>query len=272
MSDSHGPWGPERPPEEPPRRLVRRPPRRLGLVLWLGVLALTVGMVVGLAILLPGQTPGEQDIFRVLRLVGLAALVSSGLMAARRIDMAQAARHALAWAAILILLALLYQDRTDVLDMGRRLATVFAPAQPLVSHPTVTASNTSSQTSPSVVEVDIGRSDSGGFYATGEVNGAPVRFLVDTGSSEIVLSPQDASRVHLATGGEAKPAETANGVASGEEGNADSVAVGPLRLTSVPVFVNSAPMSVSLLGLTFLDRLDSYEVHGDRMILRGKQP
>jgi aspartyl protease family protein len=233
------------------------------------VLAFTVGLVVILALLLPGQTPGEQDAFRVLRLVGLAALVSSGLVGARRINMVRAARYALAWAGILILLALLYQDRADVVDLGRRLATAFAPAQPLV-RPVVTPSNTITQTSPSAVEVEIGRSDSGGFYAMGEVNGAPVRFLIDTGSSEIVLSPQDAARLSLTTVGEAKAAETANGVASGDEATADSVAVGPLRVASVPVFINRAPMSVSLLGLAFLDRLDSYEVHGDRMILRGK--
>ncbi|MGA2953743.1 MAG: TIGR02281 family clan AA aspartic protease [Caulobacteraceae bacterium] len=268
MSDSHGPWGPER-PTEPPRRPPPRPPLR-GAVLWLGLLAFTIGLVMALSLLLPGQTPGEQDVFQLVRLVGLAALVSSGLMAARRIHMVQAARYALTWGAILILLALLYQDRAGVLDLGRRLATAFAPAEPMVSRPVVTASN-STQTSPSPIEVQIGRSEGGGFYAMGQVNGEPVRFLIDTGSSEIVLSPQDAARVHLVANGEAKSAETANGVATGQEATADSVGVGPLRLTSVPVYVNSAPMNVSLLGLSFLDRLDSYEVHGDQIILRGKQ-
>jgi aspartyl protease family protein len=252
--------------------LAPRPPRRLGLLLWLGLLGFTVGVVVVLALLLPGQTPNEQDAFRLLRLVGLAALVSSGLMAARRIDMALAARYALAWAGILILLALLYQDRADVFDLGRRLAAALAPAQPMVNRPVITASNTSEtgQTSPSAIEVQIQKSDSGAFFATGEVNGAPVRFLIDTGSSEIVLSPQDAARVHLASGGVDKPAETANGVGAGIEVTADDVAVGPLRLNTVPVYVNKAPMDVSLLGLAFLNRLDSYEVHGDRMVLRGK--
>jgi aspartyl protease family protein len=267
MSDSHGPWGPEKPPD-PPRRPVRASPR-LGLALWLGLLALCVGLVVGLALLMPGQTPNGQDAFRVLRLVGLAALVSSGLVAARRINMAQAARYALAWAGILILLALLYQDRADVLDLGKRMASAFAPAQPIIVHPPVAPAQAAADTS-SAIEMQIGRSDSGGFYVMGEVNGEPVRFLIDTGSSEIVLSPEDAARAHLPTGGEAKPAETANGVASGSMATADSLAVGPLRLTSVPVFVNRAPISVSLLGLAFLDHLESYEVRGDRMVLRSK--
>jgi len=38
----------------------------------------------------------------------------------------------------------------------------------------------------------------------------------------------------------------------------------------VPMEVNQAPMSVSLLGMGFLKRLDSFEVHGDQMTFRWK--
>jgi aspartyl protease family protein len=271
MSDSQGPWGSEHTPDQgkaPVRRTTR-----LGLALWIGVLAGCVGLVAALSYFLPGRTPGAQDAFEITRLVGLAALVSSGLLAARQINMARAARYAVAWAAILVLLVLLYQDRGDVLSLGRRLAAAFEPSRPVTR--IVTADNasatTTTQATPAAMEVEIGKSDGGGFYADGQVNGEPVRFLIDTGSSAIVLSPQDASRVHLPTGGLETPAETANGVATGSEATAESVAVGPLKLTQVPVYVNSAPMSVSLLGLAFLNRLDSYEVHGDQMILKGKQ-
>ena len=48
----------------------------------------------------------------------------------------------------------------------------------------------------------------------------------------------------------------------------DSIAIGPIILDRVPASVNEAPMSTSLLGMTFLRQLDSYEVRGDLLILR----
>jgi aspartyl protease family protein len=106
----------------------------------------------------------------------------------------------------------------------------------------------------------------------GEVDGAPVRFVVDTGASDIVLSPQDAARAGLLPPSTkySRPSETANGVGYGAPMDVRSLEVGPIRLANVRVFVNQAPMSASLLGMTFLDRLDSFEVRGDQLFLRGR--
>ena len=107
----------------------------------------------------------------------------------------------------------------------------------------------------------------------GQVNGAPVRFMIDTGSTDIVLSPDDAGRVglHPADAAFSRPTETANGVGYGAAVTIDSLAAGPIRLTDVPVSINKAPMSTSLLGMPFLKRLDSFEVRGDQLFLRGRR-
>ena len=247
----HGPWGPERPPDPPARRLRVRP----GAWAWLALLAGAGVLVLVLTILVPGQTPGAQDNFEVMRLVGLAALVSSGLLTVRRIDLGKAARGAAAWAAILILLVLGYADRADIADIGERLRAALFPAFAVARSPH---------------EMVVGRSEGGAFYVMAEVNGAPVRFLIDTGASEIVLSPADAARAHVSTDGAPQPSETANGVGYGAVATVDSLAVGPIRMKDVPVAVNRAPMSVSLLGMSFLRQLDTFEVRGDEMILKGK--
>jgi aspartyl protease family protein len=116
----------------------------------------------------------------------------------------------------------------------------------------------------------VGRSDGGAFFVMAEVNGSPVRFLIDTGSSEIVLSPADAARAHVNSAGATLPSETANGVGYGAVATVDNLTVGPIRMRDVPVAVNRAPMSESLLGMSFLRRLESFEVRGDEMILKGK--
>ena len=56
----------------------------------------------------------------------------------------------------------------------------------------------------------------------------------------------------------------------GALGVVDSLEVGPIRLTRAPVEINRAPMSSSLLGMPFLKRLESFEVRGDQLILRGR--
>jgi len=251
MTDGHGPWGAERPPEPPLRRWKPKP----GLFLWLGLVAAAGVVVIALSVLVPGQTPGAQDNFEILRLLGLTALVSSGLVTLRRIDIGKAARHAATWLGILVLLVLGYADRDDARQVVLRLRGALFPAYAVADGPR---------------SVTVGRGEGGGFYVMGAVNGAPVRFLVDTGASDIVLSPADAARVHVTATGPSRPAETANGVGSGALATAASVSVGTIQLSDVPIAINQAPMSVSLLGMSFLKRLDSFEVRGDQLVLRAK--
>lgn len=246
-----GPWGPEQPPLPPRQRMQVRP----GAWVWLGLLASAGVLVLVLSILVPGQTPGEQDSFEVMRLLGLAALVSSGLLSVRRVDIGRAARGAAIWAAILIVLVLGYADRGDMADIGDKLRAALFPAFAVARSPH---------------EMVVGRSEGGAFFVMAQVNGEPVRFLIDTGSSEIVLSPADAARAHVSSAGAAMASETANGVGYGAVATADTLTVGPIRMSNVPVAVNRAPMSVSLLGMSFLRRLETFEVRGDQMILKGK--
>jgi aspartyl protease family protein len=208
-----------------------------------------------LSILVPGQAPGGQDDFAVMRLLGLAALVSSGLLTVRRIDLGRAVRWVAVWLAIIILLVIGYADRADFIDIGDKLRAALFPAFAVSRSPR---------------EMVVGRSDGGAFFVMAEVNGSPVRFLIDTGSSEIVLSPADAARAHVNSAGATLPSETANGVGYGAVATVDNLTVGPIRMRDVPVAVNRAPMSESLLGMSFLRRLESFEVRGDEMILKGK--
>jgi len=255
MSEFGGPWGGPRPtPPPPPKRAFR-----VGLILWLGLLAATGLAVFLLARLFPGQLASADDRMEALRLFGLLALVSSGLVAARRVNLGATARRIALWAAIFALGVIGYTFRDDALAVGLRLRSALIPGQPIAVAPR---------------SVVVGRAEDGAFYVMGQVNGAPVRFVIDTGASDILLSRADAQRAGLDTTALrfARPSETANGVGFSAAAHVASLAVGPIRLTDVPVQVNQAPMSASLLGMPFLRRLDSFEVRGDRLFLRGRAP
>jgi aspartyl protease family protein len=118
----------------------------------------------------------------------------------------------------------------------------------------------------------VTRSADGGFYILGQINGAPVRFVIDTGANGVLLSPDDAKRAGMDVDAlkYASPAETANGVAFMAPIILPQLEVGEMKLASVTAAVNKAPMSSSLLGMAFLRQLDSVEIHGDTLTLKWK--
>lgn len=109
----------------------------------------------------------------------------------------------------------------------------------------------------------------GHFLVDAEVNGTTITFLVDTGASSVVLSPQDARRVGL--GPErlrfTERFGTANGTVRAAPVELREIRIGQLAQRYVPASVNEAPMGVSLLGMSFLGRLESWSVESGRLAL-----
>jgi aspartyl protease family protein len=119
-------------------------------------------------------------------------------------------------------------------------------------------------------EMILSEGEGGNYFVFGAVNGIPMRFLIDTGASDIVLSPADAQRIGIDTQhlDYARAAETANGVGHGAAVRVASLTVGPIEMRDVPVSVNQAPMDSSLLGMAFLKRLRSFAFANGRLTLR----
>lgn len=113
-------------------------------------------------------------------------------------------------------------------------------------------------------------SASGHFTLEASIDGTPIDFMVDTGATTVVLSPADAARVGLHPDSLDYNAvfETGNGRAPVALVTLDRLSIGSLDLYDVPAAVITKPMSMSLLGMSALERLDGYEVDGDRMVLR----
>jgi aspartyl protease family protein len=117
--------------------------------------------------------------------------------------------------------------------------------------------------------IELRRADDGHFYARVQVNGTGVRFMVDTGATNLVLSQQDARRIGLAMGdlNYVLPTSTANGTVYGAGVVLERVELGGFVDTDVRAVVNGGRMSISLLGMTYLDRFRSFSVEGDRLLL-----
>jgi aspartyl protease family protein len=118
-------------------------------------------------------------------------------------------------------------------------------------------------------EIVLRRARDGHFHAEVGVNGHPVRFIVDTGATEIVLSRDDAAAAGIDTGAllYIGRARTANGIVRTAPVRLESLALGGRVDTGIRATVSEGDMGVSLLGMTYLERFSRIEIAGGEMRL-----
>jgi aspartyl protease family protein len=115
--------------------------------------------------------------------------------------------------------------------------------------------------------VTLAADTAGHFLSDGSVNGMPIRFLVDTGASMIALPGAEAERMGLDyRKGQRGFVQTAGGRVATYTVRLDTVRVGSIELAGVDAVVIEQGLSVALLGMTFLNRVDMRR-DGQTMIL-----
>jgi aspartyl protease family protein len=98
----------------------------------------------------------------------------------------------------------------------------------------------------------------------------PVKFLIDTGASDVVLSAKVASLL----GFEwellkfNKPYQTANGIVLGAPVLIKRIKIGTISVDNIRASINRSEMTLSLLGMSFLNRLRGFEVKQNILILK----
>jgi aspartyl protease family protein len=115
-------------------------------------------------------------------------------------------------------------------------------------------------------------SDSQGhFVSLGAINGASMRFLVDTGATMVSMDVEAARRAGVNyLQGERGFSTTANGVTPVYKVKLDTVQLGDITLNNVDGIVHtSSSLPVVLLGMSFLGRLQMRQ-EGDLMTLTRK--
>lgn len=251
MTNPGKPW--ERGPETP-----GAPRRRGRTVVALVVSAAAVALVAALIHAFPDALRTGDDWGQLVFLVGFLVLLATGASRLRAAPIMQHVTYVAVWAVVAAILALGWAYRGELHEAPQRLQLAFSSGGPVVvgEH-----------------EMAIPRSEGGHYVVEALVNGHPVRFVVDTGATDTVLSPEDARRVGIDLGALdfGLPAETANGVAYGAPYRG-TLEVGPMVVADFPMTINQAPMRRSLLGMSFLNRLESFEVRGDRLLLRWRDP
>ena len=246
---THDPWSREPPPPAPPPRS--------GLMVWLVIAAAIAALVLALARVFPEAGLNGGDWANVGYLVGIVLLLTAGASRLQHGALGQHLRHAAIWAGIVAVLALGAAYRDELAGVAGRVRLAFSGGTPVAL---------------SDQELAVPQNDAGAYVVTGKVNGQKVRFIVDTGATDTVLSPDDARRIGIPvdTLRYVRQSETANGVGRSAPYTAEQLEVGPVALQGFEMAVNQAPMSASLLGMSFLSRLESFEFRGRTLFLRPR--
>jgi aspartyl protease family protein len=110
----------------------------------------------------------------------------------------------------------------------------------------------------------------GHFWATAYVNGVPVKFLVDTGASLVALSERDARKIGLDTDNMDQNAEvrTAAGRVKASTAMIDKIEIDGVTVKNVQAVVIDKGLEHSLLGMSFLNRLDGWDVTPAAIVIR----
>jgi aspartyl protease family protein len=185
--------------------------------------------------------------------LALAAILALALFRGR---FSHVLRSLVIWAAIVLALLLAYTYRAELHEVGERVLAQFLPGRAISRGRTV----------------EIARGSGGSFGLAMQVNGARIPMVLDTGASSVVLT-QEAARaagLPLEILNYSVNVETANGRARAAPVMLDRVSIGTITERSVPALVaQGGALRSNLLGMSFLNRLQSWEVRGDKLLLRG---
>ena len=148
-------------------------------------------------------------------------------------------------------------------------ATVPVAAEPATA-PAKAVPAMASDANLSPGDAQVARGADGHYWAEAQVNGRPIRFLIDTGASFVALTRVDAEQLGLNPSSLVydAPVTTANGRTQAARVQLDYVAVSGARVEQVPAMVIADGLSTSLLGMSYLNRLSGFQATPTSLILR----
>lgn len=195
------------------------------------------------------------DKFNVIYYLIFITMISGGLIARFRGNISGGLKQGLIWVAAFIALILLYSFRNDLVMVKERILSELIPSRAII-------------TREGALEFKI--SSDGHFYINTLTNDKTVRFMLDTGASDIVIPPHIAELL----GFDIKKLKftriynTANGQGRGAPIIIKTIQIGNFNFHDVRASVNEAEMDSPLLGMSFLEKLSSYEVKNGVLLLR----
>jgi aspartyl protease family protein len=223
--------------------------------IWLAII-LALGVAVGSRNSELWNRLNEHDLASLITSGIWAAVVGGAVMVIFRNQLSKALTAALVWAAIAVALLVGYTYRSDLRAIADRVMAEVVPGWVAQKG--------------NVVEIARGRA--GDFSVRAQVNGARVSMMLDSGASAVVLTQEaaKAAGLPLEVLQYTTNVDTANGRTRAAPVTLDRITIGDIVERSVPALIaQPGTLRTNLLGMSFLNRLESWEVRGDQLLLRA---
>jgi aspartyl protease family protein len=183
--------------------------------------------------------------------VCVSLLVSS--LAARRLPLGYVAKAGLAWIAIFATLFAIFSFRFEFIGIWERVKADI--------------SGTAGQ-NISGEAIELRRQDDGHYWLMVNINGKPVRFMVDSGATMTAINATTAREAGVEADGYPIILGTANGRIAAKRGVVRLLSVGPHSIENHQVVVSERFGEVNVLGMNFLNSMQSWRVEANMMVLR----
>jgi aspartyl protease family protein len=225
--------------------------------------SLVFGIAVSLAALIASNDQDaianllRHDIGALALKIALVVFAGGLVLVMFRERLSKALEAMLFWAAIGLLLVVGYSYRFELHDVADRVIAELMPGH-------VTSRGH---------DAEVVRGHGGDFAVAAHITGARVPMGFDTGASSVVLTQEAAKAAGLPIEvlDYSVNVDTANGRTRAAPVTLDRLAVGKVTEREVPALVaQRGQLKSNLLGMSFLNRLESWEVRGDRLRLRGQ--
>lgn len=185
--------------------------------------------------------------------VCVVLLISS--LAARRLPLGYVAKAGLAWIAIFAALFAIFSFRFEFISIWERVKTDISGAA---------GQSISGET------IELRRRDDGHYWLQVNINGKPVRFMIDSGATITAINATTANETGVEVDANGYPIilGTANGRVAAKRGIVRSLAFGPHRIQDHQVVVSENFGDTNVLGMNFLDSMQSWRVEANIMVLQ----
>ena len=183
--------------------------------------------------------------------VCILLLVSS--LAARRLPLGYVAKAGLAWISIFATLFAIFSFRFEFIGIWERVKADISGTA---------GQNISSEA------IELRRQDDGHYWLMVDINGKPVRFMLDSGATMTAINATTASEVGVEADGYPIILSTANGRITAKLGVVRSLSVGPHSIENHQVVVSERFGDVNVLGMNFLNSMQSWRVEANMMVLQ----
>ena len=203
-----------------------------------------------------GIAPTSEGFAVLVGKIAILVLASGAVMTMFRGRFSEALESALLWVVVALLLVLAHTYRFELRHVGDRVMAELIRGRSAGQGRTV----------------ELARGRGGAVQITTQVNGSEIPMTLDTGASSIVLTHEaaHAAGLPLEMVKYTVDIETANGHTRAAAVTLDRVAVGGFVERSVPALIaQPGQLKVSLLGMSFMNRLQSWEVRGSKLVMRG---